>query len=113
MDLKATIEQCVQDGIAVEAKCHWQMFGMENIAEFGYAKEPHEINMLFRKVARRFAPDKKKSRQWTEEEERKATEIYRNLIEAREIVLVEINKLPERYKRFDPQGEDMTISKWQ
>ena len=56
----------------IKAQSHWEVFGMKDIAEKGTALGEHEINSLFRKFARKFAPDKKASRDWSEEDEKTA-----------------------------------------
>ena len=99
-------------GVDIESDCQWQMFGMEDLAVGGVAKPIHEINTMFRQVARMFATDKKATREWTPEDEDKAALLYRSLIEKRERVTADMRALPQRFKHERERNGEISPHKW-
>ena len=105
------ITNAKSEGVDVISDCHWQMFGMGDLAEKGSAIAEHEVNAKFSKVANMFAMDKKETRDWSEDDEKRAGEIFRKLIEAREKVISEMSKLP-RYMKHKSARED-NVRQWE
>ena len=62
------ITNAKSEGVDVMSDCHWQMFGMGDLAEKGSAISEREVNAKFRKVAKTFPPDKKETRSWNEDD---------------------------------------------
>ena len=81
--LEEVVEAALKIGINLHGRDYTTIFRLDTWQNGQLLPTREQINGISRQVMLKIATDKKETRNWTQDEERRAAEMYRNLFEAR------------------------------